>query len=555
MTLPPLAIAGIALAAILLILIIIILVRTFSFPLQREKVAPAVLPEIDGQSVAERIGLAVQYKTIADPDQAKIDSLPFEGLHRMLNTLYPQVHEQLNLELVNDYSLLYTWEGSNPELEPILFMAHQDVVPADESENSGWKYPPFSGKLADGYVFGRGTLDDKNSLIGLFEAVTTLLKQGFKPERTIYLAFGHDEEVGGIHGAKAIAEQLESRGVKLSFILDEGGSVVLGSLAGIDQPVGLIGISEKGKLSLKLKSKVAGGHSSTPQAKTAIGSLALSVAALEANPFPAHLEVIQFMMSYLGEAVPFAQRMALANSWLFGRMLKRKLSSSNTTNAAIRTSTAPTIFNAGNKENVLPAEAEAVVNFRLFPGDTVRNVYEHVVDIVADESISVTPFGAETLESDYGWNPTPVVDTESPQFERLLNLASAVFPEAIMAPYLVLGATDARHYANICQNAFRFSPVFLTKEEVASVHGINEHLSFDNAERMVGFYIECMREMSRQSLEETERPAVLDLPEIKPGIGMKPVKKGRRKKIDLPVLPEFPPEEELVVRPMKKDEG
>ncbi len=554
MTLPPLAIAGIALAAILLILIVIILVRTFAYPIQREEVAPALMPEIDGKMVAERIGLAVQYKTIADADQSKIDGLPFEGMQRMLNTLYPQVHEQLKLERVNEYSLLYTWEGSSPELEPILFMAHQDVVPADESEDSGWTHPPFSGEIADGYVWGRGTTDIKNGVIGILEAVTYLLKQGFKPERTIYLAFGHDEEVSGIHGAKAIAALLEERGVRLSFLLDEGGSVVSGNLPGIQQPVGLIGISEKGYLSLRLKAKVAGGHSAMPPEKTAIGSLALAVAALEANPFPAHLEVIQFMMSYGGKAVPFMQRMALANSWLFGGTLKRKLSASNSTNAAIRTTTAPTIFKSGYKDNVLPAEAEAVVNFRLFPGDTVRDVYEYVVDIVADESISITPAGADTLESDYGWNPTPVVDTESPQFERLLNLASAAFPEAIMAPYLVMGATDARHYARICQNAFRFSPVSITKQDLAGMHGINERLSFDNAGRMVGFYIECMREMSSQNLEEGEATQVLELPELKPQVRVKPVKKGRRKMPDLPVLPEFPPEEELVVRPMKKEE-
>jgi carboxypeptidase PM20D1 len=573
MNLSPLAIAGIALGAILIILILVILFRTFSFPIQRDKAAPIALPEVDGKSVAERIGLAVQYKTIADPDPAKIDGYPFEGMHRMLRMLYPQVHEKLTLETVNQYSLLYTWEGNNPDLEPILFMAHQDVVPADESADSGWTHPPFSGELADGYVWGRGTLDIKNSLISLFEAVTFLLKEGFKPERTIYLAFGHDEEVSGIHGAKAIAELLESRGVRLSFLLDEGGSVMQGNLPGIEQPVALIGISEKGYLSLKLNSRVAGGHSSMPPENTAIGMLALSVAALEANPFPAHLDVVQFMMSYLGNAVPFTQRVALANSWLFGGMLKRKLAASHTTNASLRTTTAPTLFHAGVKENVLPAEAEAVVNFRIFPGDTLRDVYESVVDLVGDEHITVSPVGSETLESDYGWNPTPVVDTESPQFERLLNLVEAAFPEALAAPFLVLGATDARHYARICENAFRFSPVLITKEDLGGTHGVNEHLSFENAACMVGFYIECMREMGSLSTDierqvlveeiETKVPVEeVELPVYEPEkveeeaqavIKTRPAPKKRKPAKSDILLPDLPPEEELVVKPLKKE--
>lgn len=556
MTLSPYAIAGIALAALLVILIVILLLRTSAFPLKREKIAPIQLPEVDGQTIAERIGLAVQYKTIADPDPAKIDSFPFESMHRMFQTLYPQVHEKLKLEMVNDLSLLYTWEGSNPELEPVLFMAHQDVVPADESENSGWTYPPFSGTVADGYVWGRGTLDIKNSVIGLFEAVTHLLKEGFIPERTIYLAFGHDEEVSGIHGAKAIAALLESRGVKLSFLLDEGGSVMQGSLPGIKAPIAMVGISEKGFLSLKLHTKVSGGHSSMPPQNTAIGSLALSVAALEANQMPEHLDVIQFMMSYLGKAVPFSQRLALANTWLFGGMLKRRLGAAHTSNASIRTTTAPTIFKGGYKENVLPAEAEAVVNFRLFPGDTVKDVYDHVARVIDDESINISPVQGETLESDYGWNPTPVADVDSPQFERLLNLVSGAFPQAIAAPFLVLGATDARHYARVCQNAFRFSPVALTKDDLGGVHGINERLSFENAARMVGFYITCLREMSSvaSDLDKPVPPEEMELPEVEPEPDL--VVKPLREKIneeDFTDVPDLPDDDELVVKPMKKE--
>ena len=292
----------IILSIVIIALVVVLIVRTLNFPIQTEEVEPIDLPEIDGESVAQRIGLAVQYRTIANRDPNLVDPEPFEGFHQLLRTLYPQVHEQLTCEVINHHALLYTWQGTNPNLDAICFAAHQDVVPADESETSGWLHPPFAGELADGYVWGRGTLDCKGTLIGIMEAVNNLLKSGYQPERTIYLAFGDDEEVSGLHGAKAIVETLQARGVQLAFMLDEGGAVTRGTLYGIDRPVGQVGISEKGYLSLRLKAKVSGGHSATPPERTAIGSLGLAIAALEANPFPQHLEVVQFMMGFVGEA-------------------------------------------------------------------------------------------------------------------------------------------------------------------------------------------------------------------------------------------------------------
>ncbi|MCJ7693937.1 MAG: M20 family peptidase [Anaerolineaceae bacterium] len=448
----------------------------------------------------------MQFKTIAYSDQSKIDGEAFKGLHRLFKKLYPLLHDTLSLELINKYSLLYTWQGKNPELDPIMLTSHLDVVPALETEDSRWRHDPFSGDIADGYIWGRGSLDVKNGVVGIMEAVTNLLKSGYQPERTIYLAFGHDEEISGINGAKVIAAKLEERGVHLACLLDEGGSIMQGFLDGIDAPVGMVGISEKGFISLKLSVKTKGGHSSMPPATTAIGRLALSVAALEANPFPAHLDIVQFLMSYLGKELSFTQRMAFANTWLFGGMLKRKLAQANTTNAMMRTTTAPTIFNAGDTDNVLPVDAEAVVNFRILPGDTLRDVYEKVVAVIDDEQVEVKPLKAETLESDYGWDPTPVADTEAEPFITLKNLIEAAFPGVLAAPYLVLGGTDARHYRNICQNAFRFSPVFLNKEELKSVHGVNERLSIENCGRMVAFYMAYIEKMDRLETAKVSDP-------------------------------------------------
>jgi carboxypeptidase PM20D1 len=486
----------IGLGVLVLFLIGFVILKTMLFSPPQKKAEPRSFVEIDGQSVAERLGLAVQYKTISYADPEKFDAKAFQGLHRLFQTLYPQVHAQLKREIINDFSLLFTWEGKNPELKPIMLTSHLDVVPAAEEDTESWTYPPFSGEVAEGFVWGRGTLDIKCGVVGALEAVEYLLKQGFQPERTVYLAFGHDEEVGGPNGAVAMAELLASRGVELGSLMDEGGSVISGFLPGVETPVGVVGISEKGYLSLKLVVEVNGGHSSMPARETAIGILSRAIARLEANPMPAHLEVVEFLMGYLGSALPFAQRMFFANTWLFGGVLKKRLAQSNLMNASIRTTTAPTIINAGVKDNVLPARAEAVVNFRIMPGDTLRTVYEMVLDIIDDERVKVTPLQGDTLDGKSGWDPSPVADTESAYFLRLSRLIKEAYPEALVAPYLVLGGTDARHYAPVTDNAFRFTPVLMDNEDIKSVHGVNERISVENCSRMVGFYIAYIQEIA-----------------------------------------------------------
>lgn len=486
---------GIGLVVLFVFIVGFVLLKTSLYAPKPKKVEPRYLLGVDGTSVAERLSLAVQLKTISYDDPEKLDANAFLGLHRLLKTLYPKVHTNLKLETVNDYSLLYTWEGTNPGLDPIMLIAHLDVVPADEDDES-WIYPPFSGTIADGYVWGRGTLDVKCGVIGALEAVEYLLKADFKPERTVYLGFGHDEEVSGKNGARAIAELLEARGVRIASMLDEGGIVNDAFLPGVETPVAVIGISEKGYVSLRLTVNMDGGHSSSPAQETAIGLLSRAIARLEMQPMPAHLEVIEFMMSYLGSALPFVQRMAFANTWLFGGMLKKQLSKSPRLSAAIRTTTAPTIINAGVKDNVLPAKAEAVVNFRILPGDDLRSVYEMVLARIADERVKVTPYEGDTLDGDSGWDPTPVANVDSPFFGRLAHLVQGAYPDALVSPYLVMGGTDSRHYARVTQNAFRFLPVRVTQEDLDGMHAVNERLSIENCGRMVGFYIAYIQEMA-----------------------------------------------------------
>lgn len=494
----------IALAAFLLVIIGVVLYRTSHFAIQLPDDEPIPLAEIDGEEVARHIGLAIQLKTISNTDPAKVDPLPFEGLRNLLQVLYPQVDDHLTREVINGGGLLYTWQGTEPDLDPIALAAHQDVVPANEAADSGWTHPPFAGEIADGYVWGRGALDCKGSLISIMEAVNNLIRDGFAPRRTVYLLFGHDEECSGTHGAVALADILEARGVRLALLLDEGGSVTTSTLPGIESPVAMIGVTEKGHLSLKLKATTKPGHASTPSTPTAIGALSLAIATLENNPFPQHLDMVEFMMSFVGAELPFMDRLMLANTWLFGGAVKRKLSQNPSTDANTRTTIAPTILRAGSAENVLPATAEGLINLRIFPGETVRETYERIYDLVADQTLEVLPAHGETLEGDHTWEPTEISDIDSPQFRLLTRLAQSAYPEALVAPFMMNGATDSRHYSKLSHFIFRFSPILLSQEDQDTVHGVDERLSFENAARMVSFMQALIRTASQSDFVRFE---------------------------------------------------
>jgi len=500
----PITLILIALAVIILIIVGIVLYRTSHFSIRLPEELPVPLEEVDGEEVARHIGLAIQMKTISNTDAEKVDPLPFEGLRNLLRMLYPQVEDHLTREVINGGALLYTWQGTDPDLDPIALAAHQDVVPANEAPDSGWTYPPFAGEIADGYVWGRGALDCKGVLISIMEAVNNLIREGFKPERTVYLLFGHDEECSGSRGAAQLARTLEERGVSLALLLDEGGSITQGSLPGIKPPVAMIGVTEKGHLTLKLKATTQAGHAATPSTQTSIGALSLAIATLENNPFPQHLDMLEFMMSFVGDEMPFMDRLMLANTWLFGGAVKRKMRANPITDANTRTTIAPTLIRAGTAENVLPATAEGLINLRIYPGETVRETYERIYDLVADETLEVLPAHGETLEGDHTWGPTEISNIDSSQFRLIARLAHSVCPQALAVPFMMNGATDSRYYTRLSRCIFRFSPMMVSHEDQETVHGVNERLSFENAARMVGFMQALIRNASELDFESSQ---------------------------------------------------
>jgi carboxypeptidase PM20D1 len=476
----------IVLGAVLVIVAVMAVntVRLASQQIEVDEIAPVT---IDADAAARRLAQALRFPSVSDQFATAIDETAFDGLVEYLATAYPEAHRTLARERIGSNSFLYFWPGTDPDLEPILLMAHLDVVPVAAEEADAWSHPPFAGRIADGYVWGRGAIDDKACVVALLEATESLLADGYHPSRGVYLAFGHDEEIGGQNGARQIASLMASRGVRLEFVLDEGFFVTEGLLAGIDKPVALIGVAEKGIVSVSLTVAAPPGHSAVPPRHTAIGILASALVRLEDRPLPARIDgVAGEMLAWLAPEMPLPQRIVSSNLWMFGPLVKARMAASPTTDAAIRTSTATTMVAGGVKENVLPSHARAVVNFRIRPGDRIADVMEHIRRVVDDDRVVVEVLPG--LDSE----PSPVSSTDSRAFDAIHTSIRRVFSGAVVAPALVVGATDSRHFADLSDDIYRFLPIRLGPGDVARVHGVDERISVANFAEAIRFYRELV---------------------------------------------------------------
>ncbi|TFV96097.1 M20/M25/M40 family metallo-hydrolase [Algoriphagus kandeliae] len=466
-----------ALLIALVVIVAILLINTFR--LSSKQVDPEPIERVTiSDEVYQNLSKAIQYKTISFNEDAIPDSAEFFGFHRFLEETFPLLHANLSLEKINTYSLLYKWQGSDESLKPIILMSHQDVVPVDEPTLNQWEAGPFEGKITDTHIIGRGTMDDKSTLIAVMEAIEKLLEENYQPARTIYIASGHDEEVGGPKGAAKIAEYLKSQGVQAAMTIDEGGYIAEGMVPGVEAPVAMINLGEKGFASFRLIVRTNGGHSSAPPKENTIGILAKSIVDLENNQLPYKLiPPIDSQLEYLGPELPFLTRVAFANPWLFKKQLLEGLNA--------HTTTAPTIIEGGVKNNVIPTVAEATINFRILPGESIESVQAHIESIVSDK-VQVEPVGFLT-------NPPAVSSADSESYKILEKTIRSMFPETVVVPGLLGGATDSRYFIDISDDVYRFYPVRLDPKSMERFHGIDEKISKENYKEIIQFSYQLIK--------------------------------------------------------------
>ena len=470
----------------LALLISVILIRAYLHqPDVYEFKAEAALV-LDETKAIENLSKSIQFQTISHPDYEKFDYEEFQRFLSWLETEYFQVFKNLEKKYLGK-TLLLKWQGEASDLNPILLTAHYDVVPVRADADSIWQESPFSGKIDGDYVWGRGTLDDKSGVIAILEAVNYLLEKNFSPRRTVYLSFGHDEEIGGRRGAGKVTEFLLNEGVELEWTLDEGSFLLQDIIPGINKPVAVINVAEKGSLTIQVIGKAEGGHSSMPSSKSSVGYLAEALLKLEKNPVPGKLEGISLgLFDEVSKQMPFQYKILFANLWLFEPLINNFLSDSPTMNAVIRTTTAPTMLSASNRLNVLASEAVGTVNFRLHPRDNPEKIVNFVKDLISNENIEVKNLSAGTLASS-------VSDWETEGYRAISNSVREVYGDIIVAPGLMVGGSDSKHYAKAAKNSYRFNPFPLSVNELSGLHGIDERIKKDDFLNGIRSYIKIIQ--------------------------------------------------------------
>lgn len=434
------------------------------------------------EALALTLGEAIRFETISEMDNPNASRAEFDAFRDWLAASFPLVHERMSPEDILHGSLWYTLEGTNPALDPIVILAHQDVVPVESGTEDQWDHPPFSGTIADGYVWGRGALDMKGFLVMLIAAMETLLEEGFTPERTIHIGLGHDEEVGGT-GAVAMAERLEREGRRAWFVLDEGGTS-LENFPMTGGPVGLIGVGEKGFLSVEVTARARGGHSSAPPPETAIGLLSRAINAIVDNPFEHRIDhPIPDMMRALAPEMDGMAGFVMARPVLFGSVLRGQMMADDATRATIGTTIAPTIVTGGTVANVLPQEARATINLRLHPRDSAESALAHMRGAVSHlDGVTIEPVGRIS-------DAPPISATSGRAWEIIAGAAVSHLPEgAPVVPNLLTAATDSRAFKDVADHIYRYAPMRMEMDDLSRIHGDNERIRIDALPGMVSYF-------------------------------------------------------------------
>jgi carboxypeptidase PM20D1 len=426
----------------------------------------------------ERLQALVRIPTVSDRDWARVDTEVFDRFLAEHERLFPRLYAALELTRVGTHGLLFRWAGATAE-RPVVLMAHLDVVPVDEG--APWQHPPFSAEIHDGAVWGRGTLDDKGCVVAISEAVERLLEQGFSPAQDVWLSFGCDEEVSGTSAPEAVAE-LTRRGVRPWFVVDEGGAIAGEAFPGIKPPVGAIGVSEKGTTSVVLKVEGRGGHASTPARNGPTARLARAIVRVDRHPMPAAIpDTTVELFRRLATHAPLPMRPLMRNADRLRPALTRALIAAGPESAAMtRTTFATTTLSGSPALNVIASTARAGINIRVMVGDTVAEVVAHLRRVIADKHVQI-----EVVEEG---EASPVSPVDDDAFRLVESTVAELFPDAVPAPYVMMAATDSRHFTEICERVYRFAPFRMSKAQRQAIHSYDEHLAIDDFLAGIAWY-------------------------------------------------------------------
>ena len=466
------------LLGVLLLLVLISLVRTLMTPKKVSVWEPKRDPARE-RVYAEKLAEMVRCETVSRKGETQREK--FLGFHKVLESLFPLVHQNLEKTEI-DGSLLFYWKGRHSD-RPLVLMGHQDVVPAEGE----WTYPPFSGTIENGRIWGRGSADTKCSVMAFFEAVEDLLKEGYVPEQDVYLSASNTEEVGG-PGCVKLVEELKRRGVEPYLVNDEGGSIVTEPMAGIIGNYAMIGVLEKGQGNLLISARSNGGHSSYPPKNSPIVRLSKFVAELSRkSPMRAEMNrQTKEMLSAMAPYGPFYLRLLFGNLWLYKPLLVRLMPSISPQAAALlKTTVAPTMQTGSDGCNVLPQEATLTLNLRYIPHQGMCESNAAIERLAKKYDLTVSVIDA--------YDFCDPVDTHSEAYRLVDSVIDEVFPGLPRIPYVMTGGTDARHYQQICSACVRFSPVVYGPAQMKGMHGLNENLDTYSLPGAVDYYKTLIR--------------------------------------------------------------
>ncbi len=466
-------------------------VKATLFKPEKVEVPPMEDEKVDLNRFRKNLSDAIKFKTIADKEAANTDWTVFDAFHDFLKERYPLMHEKLELTVIARGSLVFRWKGTRSDLDPIALLSHQDVVPISEGTLDDWKHDPFEGVDDGEFIWGRGALDMKNHLIGVLESVETLLSEGFVPERDVYILLGHNEEVmcaTSENGATCICNYLKEKGVHLDAIIDEGGAILPVEVKGvINKHLAGIGVAEKGYADVEVAVTAKGGHSSQAPNHTAIGHLADVIKDIENHQFKAKMSpMMRELFDKIGRNCTYPARLVTCNLKLLEPALTKAMSFIPPAASMLRTTFGITMASGSPQANVLPQRASVTVNFRMFPGQTVDDVLEHLHKVIKNKKVEINLLP--------GWkNPSAVSPTDTRSFKVIEKICHSMDDKAVVAPYLVMGGTDACHYQAVCENIYRYSPFLVSTSLLLTTHGTNERIPVSVMEDAVKFFKRYIR--------------------------------------------------------------